>query len=65
MNQGYQYCKSWEGGLFLTSEMVFAAALGIVFLGELVSWRFWIGGLLILASTVLLNVNKVKSQVRT
>lgn len=61
MNQGYQYCKSWEGGLFLTSEMVFAATLGIVFLGELVSWRFWVGGILILASTVLLNLNYLKS----
>ena len=61
MNQGYQYCKSWEGGLFLTSEIVFAATLGIVFLGEIVSWRFWVGGILILASTVLLNLNKINS----
>ena len=60
MNQGYQYCKSWEGGLFLTSEMVFTATLGIAFLGEIVSWRFWIGGILILASTVLLNLNNMK-----
>ena len=64
MNQGYQYCKSWEGGLFLTSEMVFAATLGIVFLGELVSWRFWIGGILILTSTVLLNVSNARIRIR-
>lgn len=60
MNQGFQYCKSWEGGLFLTSEMVFTATLGIVFLGEIVSWRFWVGGILILASTVFLNLNNMK-----
>jgi drug/metabolite transporter (DMT)-like permease len=64
MNQGYQYCKSWEGGLFLTTEMVFAATLGIVFLGEFVSWRFWVGGSMILASTVLLNLNTAKFRAR-
>ncbi len=61
MNQGFKYCKSWEGGLFLTSEMVFTAALGIVFLGEIVSWRFWVGGILILASTVSLNLTNLNS----
>ncbi|MGD8210561.1 MAG: DMT family transporter [Desulfobacterales bacterium] len=61
MNQGYRYCKSWGGGLFLTSEMVFTATLGIVFLGEIVSWRFWFGGILILSSTVLLNLKNIKS----
>ena len=55
MNQGFRYCRSWEGGIFLTSEMVFTAILGIVFLGEVVSPRFWIGGLLILASTIAIN----------
>ena len=60
MNQGFRYCRSWEGGIFLTGEMVFTAILGIVFLGELVSLRLWIGGLLILASTVLLNIIKAK-----
>jgi drug/metabolite transporter (DMT)-like permease len=60
MNQGFRYCKSWEGGIFLTGELVFTATLGIVFLGELVSRRFWIGGIMILASTVLLNIIKTK-----
>jgi len=55
MNQGYQYCKSWEGGLFLTSEIIYAAAFGIYFLGELTTWRFWGGGLLIFGSVVYLN----------
>jgi drug/metabolite transporter (DMT)-like permease len=60
MNQGYRYCRSWEGGIFLTAELVFTATLGIVFLGEYVSRRFWIGGFMILASTVLLNIIRVK-----
>jgi drug/metabolite transporter (DMT)-like permease len=59
MNQGFRYCKSWEGGIFLTGELVFTATLGIVFLGELVSRRFWVGGFMILASNVLLNIIKV------
>jgi drug/metabolite transporter (DMT)-like permease len=55
MNQGFKYCKSWEGGLFLTSEVIFTSLFGISILGEKVTWRFWLGGLLILASVVALN----------
>ena len=55
MNQGFRYCKSWEGGLFLMAEVVFTSILGIVFLGESVTWRFWVGGLLILGSALALN----------
>ncbi len=60
MNQGFRYCRSWEGAIFLTGEMVFTAILGIVFLGELVSRRFWVGGCMILISTVLINFIKAK-----
>jgi len=56
MNQGFKYCKSWEGGLFLTTEMVFTAFLGIIVLRELISWRFWTGGSLILSSAVIINL---------
>jgi drug/metabolite transporter (DMT)-like permease len=55
MNQGFKYCKSWEGGLFLTCEMIFVAFFGIVYLGEPTGWRFWTGGLLILSSVLILN----------
>ena len=55
MNQGFRYCKSWEGGLILTSEVVFTALLGIAFLGEIFTWRFGFGGLLIVGSAVLSN----------
>ncbi len=50
MNMGFRYCKSWEGGLFMTSELIFSTVIGILFLGDLASWRFWVGGGLILGS---------------
>ena len=55
MNQGFRYCKSWEGGLFLMAEVVFTSILGILFLGEPVTWRFLTGGFLVLGSAVALN----------
>ena len=55
MNQGYFYCRGWEGGVFMSSEVVFTAIVGIVFLGDPATWRFWTGGLMILASGVALN----------
>ena len=58
MNQGFHYCKSWEGGLILTSEVIFTSLLGILFLGEIFSWRFGCGGLLIVASAIFSNFAK-------
>jgi len=55
MNQGFFYCKSWEGGVFMSSEIIFTATVGIVFLGEPATVRFWLGGLLIFFSVVALN----------
>jgi drug/metabolite transporter (DMT)-like permease len=55
MNQGFRYCRSWEGGLFLTSEVVFTTLLGIMFLGEIFSWRFGYGSMLIVGSAVFAN----------
>ena len=55
MNQGFRYCKSWEGGLFLMAEVVFTSILGILFLGEGMTWRFWLGGAMVLGSAVGLN----------
>lgn len=58
MNQGFRYCKSWEGGLFMTSELIFVSIFGLLFLGEPFTWRFWIGGFLILLSAAAFNVFK-------
>jgi drug/metabolite transporter (DMT)-like permease len=55
MNQGFFYCRGWEGGVFMSSEVVFTAAVGILFFRDPVSWRFWTGGLMILTSVIALN----------
>ena len=55
MNQGFFYCRGWEGGVFMSSEVIFTAIVGIAFLGDPVSWRFWTGGLLIFGSAVAMN----------
>ena len=34
MNQGFFYCRGWEGGVFMSSEVVFTAIVGIAFLGD-------------------------------
>ncbi len=60
MNQGFKYCKSWEGGMYLTAEVAFTAILGIVFLGELTNWYFWTGGILILTSVILLQLTTAR-----
>lgn len=39
----------------MSSEVIFTAGVGIIFLGDPVSWRFWIGGSLILVSVIALN----------
>jgi drug/metabolite transporter (DMT)-like permease len=55
MTHGFQYCKSWEGGLYLMTEVIFTSLLGILFFIEIVDWRFWAGGLLIFGSALGLN----------
>ena len=55
MNQGFFYCSGWEGGVFMSSEVIFTAIVGIAFLGDPATWRFWTGGLMIFGSVVALN----------
>jgi len=55
MNQGFFYCRAWEGGVFMSSEVIFTAAAGILLLGDPAPWRFWLGGLIILISVIALN----------
>jgi drug/metabolite transporter (DMT)-like permease len=61
MNQGFRYCKSWQGGLFMTSEVIYTTALGIVFLNESVGWRFWIGGFLVTGSALASHLRSRKA----
>ncbi len=44
MNQGFFYCRGWEGGVFMSNEAVFPAAVGILFFWRsgpmaLLDWR--------------------------
>ena len=55
MNQGFFYCKGWEGGVFMSTEAVFTALAGIVFLSDPATPQFLIGGLMILGSGLILN----------
>jgi drug/metabolite transporter (DMT)-like permease len=59
MNHGFGYCRSWEGGLYLTSELVLTALAGILLFGDPVGWRFFTGGGLILGSALLLQLEHV------
>jgi drug/metabolite transporter (DMT)-like permease len=55
MNQGFYYCLGWEGGTLMISEAIFTVAAGILLLGDPLTWRFFIGGLMIFISSVMLN----------
>jgi drug/metabolite transporter (DMT)-like permease len=65
MNQGFFYCRGWEGGVFMSAEVIFTAIAGITFLGDPASWRFWTGGLLIIGSAVAMNRFKANHVKRT
>jgi drug/metabolite transporter (DMT)-like permease len=58
MNHGFGYCRSWEGGLYLTSEVVLTSMGGIALLGEPVGWRFFAGGGLILGSALAIQADR-------
>jgi drug/metabolite transporter (DMT)-like permease len=58
MNHGFGYCRSWEGGLYLASEVVLTSLAGIVLLGDPVGWRFFTGGALILGSAAAIQVEQ-------
>jgi len=55
MNQGFFYCRGWEGGLFMSGEVVFTALAGIALLGDPASAHFWIGSLLVVGSVIAMN----------
>jgi drug/metabolite transporter (DMT)-like permease len=55
MNEGFRYCRSFQGSLFLISEVVFVALWGFVFLNETLSRHSVIGGVMILVSIIALT----------
>jgi len=58
MNQGFLYCKGWEGGVLMSTEVIFTALVGIVFLSDPATLKFWIGGIIVLGSGLMLNLGK-------
>lgn len=55
MNQGFFFCKGWEGAVYMSSETVFTAIVGIMFLNDPATWRFFAGALLIVGSGLALS----------
>ena len=55
MNQGFFYCKGFEGAAYMSMETVFAALVGILFMGDPVTFKFFAGGSIIVASGLALN----------
>lgn len=62
MNHGYLYCRSWEGGLYMTTDALFSVLAGIVFLGETATWRLYGGGGLILGGVVAISLLNARHQ---
>ena len=62
MNQGYFYCRSWEGGLYMTMDAVFSVLAGIVFLNEQPTWRLFGGGGLILGGVIAISFINARRQ---
>ncbi len=55
MNQGFFFCKGFEGAAYMSSETLFTAVVGIVFLMEPVSWHLFAGGILIVGSGLAMH----------
>ena len=55
MNQGFYFCKGWEGAVYMSTETIFTAIIGILFLNDPATWRFFSGALLIVGSGLILS----------
>jgi drug/metabolite transporter (DMT)-like permease len=60
MNQGYKYCKSWEGGIYLTTELLFAAFLAMLLFREPLTMQFIVATVLIFSGIVSLAIIQSK-----
>ena len=54
ISKGYEYCTAGKGALVGAIELPLAYVLGVVFLGEVPNLVSVVGGILILAATVLI-----------
>lgn len=55
MNQGFFFCRGFEGAVYMSSEVLFTAIVGIFWLNDPVSWHFFVGGFLVVGSGLALN----------
>ena len=53
MNVGIKYVQPSHASLLMSTEAFFGCIAGILFLGEPLSWRIVLGGLLILAAMIV------------
>jgi drug/metabolite transporter (DMT)-like permease len=58
MNQGFGHCRSWEGGLYMTSEVGLTALAGVMIFGDPMGWRFLAGGALIIAGALAVQLDR-------
>ena len=58
MNEAFRTCGSAQGSILLTFEMIFVALWGVTYLKEPITWHFWVGGGVILASIVAISLQK-------
>ena len=56
MNQGFFYCKGFEGAAYMSSESVLTSLFGILWFNDPVSLRFFAGAFLIVGSGLALNL---------
>lgn len=55
MNQGFIHLPAAEGGVVLMSQVIIAAAWGVVMFGEPLSWNLVAGGVMIMGGGAFLN----------
>ena len=58
MNQGFYFCKGWEGAVYMSTETIFTVIVGILFFNDPATWRFFAGALLIVGSGLILSKMK-------
>lgn len=58
MNEGVKDVPAHTGGMVLSTQVIFASFAGTVFLGEAMTWRIFLGSVLVVGSGALLSLPK-------